>query len=64
MVSSPRLHVVPVIGLLFAVLLQLSYGQSTASSPAPAPSNDGSAIDQAIAYTLLLVALAITWLVH
>ncbi|XVE54292.1 hypothetical protein DITRI_Ditri03aG0069100 [Diplodiscus trichospermus] len=61
MMSSMRLHVLPVIGLFFA-LLQLSYGQS--SSPAPAPSNDGAAIDQGIAYTLLLVALAITYLIH
>ncbi|MBA0853113.1 hypothetical protein Goshw_013635 [Gossypium schwendimanii] len=36
------------------------------SSPAlaPGPSNDGAAIDQGIAYMLLLIALAITYLIH
>ncbi|MBA0722631.1 hypothetical protein Golax_003290 [Gossypium laxum] len=34
------------------------------SSPAPAPSSDGTAIDQGIAYILLLLALAITYLIH
>ncbi|XWS26872.1 hypothetical protein CRYUN_Cryun26dG0067400 [Craigia yunnanensis] len=63
MMSSMRLHVLPVIVLFFA-LLQLSYGQSMGSSPAPAPSNDGAAIDQGIAYILLLLALAITYLIH
>ncbi|XWS17240.1 hypothetical protein CRYUN_Cryun33cG0051000 [Craigia yunnanensis] len=62
MISSVRLNVLPVIVLFFA-LLQLSYGQSMGSS-APAPSNNGTAIDQGIAYTLLLVALAITYLIH
>ena len=64
MSSILRLHVLPVIGFLFFALLQLSYGQSMGSSPAPAPSNDGTAIDQGIAYTLLIVALAITYLIH
>ncbi|KAH1067688.1 hypothetical protein J1N35_032675 [Gossypium stocksii] len=46
------------------VLPKLSYGQSMGSSPAPLPSNDGTAIDQGIAYILLLLALAITYLIH
>ncbi|XVF34813.1 hypothetical protein REPUB_Repub18cG0090800 [Reevesia pubescens] len=64
MTSSMKLQVLPVIGFLFLALLQLSYGQSMGSSPAPAPSNDGTAIDQGIAYFLLLLALAITYLIH
>ncbi|XVE98193.1 hypothetical protein REPUB_Repub03eG0084600 [Reevesia pubescens] len=64
MMSSMKLHIFPVIGLLLLALLQLSYGQSMDSSPAPAPSNAGTAIDQGIAYILLLVALAITYLIH
>ncbi|PON94544.1 Arabinogalactan peptide, AGP [Trema orientale] len=45
---------------------QLSHGQSIAPSPAAAegPSSDGTAIDQGIAYVLLVVALAITYLIH
>ncbi|PSS01870.1 Glycylpeptide N-tetradecanoyltransferase [Actinidia chinensis var. chinensis] len=46
-------------------LFQLSRGQGHAPSPAPiGPFSDGTAIDQGIAYALLLVALAITYLVH
>ncbi|OMO58019.1 Arabinogalactan peptide, AGP [Corchorus olitorius] len=62
--SSMKLHVLPVLGFIVFALLQLSDGQSLGSSPfsspAPAPSmtNDGAAIDQGIAYVLLLVALA------
>ncbi|MBA0747481.1 hypothetical protein Gogos_004393 [Gossypium gossypioides] len=52
------------IGFLLFALVQLSYGQTTGSSPAPAPSSDGTAIDQGIAYILLLLALAITYLIH
>ncbi|KAI6679584.1 hypothetical protein NL676_033465 [Syzygium grande] len=37
---------------------------ATARSPAPAPSSDGLAIDQGIAYLLMLVALALTYIIH
>ncbi|OMO56402.1 Arabinogalactan peptide, AGP [Corchorus olitorius] len=39
-------------------------GQAQSTSPAPAPTSDGTAIDQGIAYILMLVALAITYLIH
>ncbi|KAL5771254.1 hypothetical protein ACOSP7_015408 [Xanthoceras sorbifolium] len=62
---SMRLFAVVVIGFMFLEILQLSYGQQVmASSPAPAPSRYGTVIDQGIAYVLLIVALAITYLVH
>lgn len=63
--SSVRLFALPVIGFMFLALLQLGYGQVMAPSPAPeGPSSDGTTIDQGIAYILLLVALAITYLIH
>ncbi|KAG8487341.1 hypothetical protein CXB51_021007 [Gossypium anomalum] len=66
MMSSIKVHVVQVIVALLFAVSQLGYGQTMDSSPAPAPgpSNDGAAIDQGIAYMLLLIALAITYLVH
>ncbi|KAJ4708417.1 Arabinogalactan peptide 20 [Melia azedarach] len=65
MANSVRLYAVPVIGFMLMALLQLGYAQNTAPSPAPPPpSSDGTAIDQGIAFVLLLVALAITYLVH
>ncbi|KAK8581743.1 hypothetical protein V6N12_071952 [Hibiscus sabdariffa] len=64
--SSMKLHVVAAMGLLFmaVALLPFGYGQSLDLSPAPAPSSDGTAIDQGIAYILLLLALAVTYLIH
>ncbi|KAB2076857.1 hypothetical protein ERO13_A06G061600v2 [Gossypium hirsutum] len=63
--GSTKFHVVPAaIRFLLFALVQLSYGQTLGSSPAPAPSSDGTAIDQGIAYILLLLALAITYLIH
>ncbi|KAI3453789.1 hypothetical protein Pfo_010452 [Paulownia fortunei] len=35
-----------------------------ALAPAPAPTSDGTAIDQGIAYGLMLLALALTYLIH
>ncbi|RDX91547.1 Arabinogalactan peptide 20, partial [Mucuna pruriens] len=44
-----------------AALLQ---AQPLAPAPAPAPANDGTSIDQGIAYVLMLVALVLTYLFH
>lgn len=34
------------------------------SSPAPAPTSDGTTIDQGIAYVLMLLALVLTYIIH
>ncbi|KAL3825228.1 hypothetical protein ACJIZ3_021257 [Penstemon smallii] len=47
---------------IFLLLLALVNAQ--VPEPAPAPSSDGVAIDQGIAYLLMLVALAITYMLH
>ncbi|KAK8682879.1 hypothetical protein V6N13_038960 [Hibiscus sabdariffa] len=65
--SPMKLHVFPAAtGFVLLALVQLSYGQAMGSSPAPAPapSSDGTAIDQGVAYFLLLLALAVTYLIH
>ncbi|KAJ6862949.1 arabinogalactan peptide [Populus alba x Populus x berolinensis] len=62
--SSMRLHALPIIGFMFLALLEFGFGQGTAPSPAEGPSNDGKTIDQGIAYILLMLALAITYLFH
>ncbi|XAR53323.1 hypothetical protein NMG60_11021844 [Bertholletia excelsa] len=63
--NSMKLAALPIIGFMLLALLQLSHGQGIAPSPAPpSPSNYGTALDQGIAYVLLLVALAITYLIH
>ncbi|KAI5556850.1 hypothetical protein BDE02_18G062600 [Populus trichocarpa] len=62
--SSMRLHALPIIGFMFLALLEFGFGQGTAPSPAEGPFNDGKTIDQGIAYVLLMLALAITYLFH
>ncbi|KAL3834214.1 hypothetical protein ACJIZ3_008950 [Penstemon smallii] len=37
---------------------------SNALPPAPYPTSDGTAIDQGIAYVLMLVALVLTYIIH
>nr|GMC58797.1 putative arabinogalactan peptide, AGP [Ipomoea batatas] len=54
-----RMAALPIFGFMLMALLQLGSAQVTAPSPAaPAPSNDGVAIDQGISYVLLMLALA------
>ncbi|KAI7731606.1 hypothetical protein M8C21_027420 [Ambrosia artemisiifolia] len=62
--DSMRLNVLPIFGFMLMVILQVTRAQNFAPSPTPVPTNDGAAIDQGIAYVLLVVALAITYLVH
>ncbi|RDX82806.1 Arabinogalactan peptide 16, partial [Mucuna pruriens] len=50
------------LALIFAALLSVASSQSTA--PAPAPTSDGTSIDQAVAYVLMLVALVLTYIMH
>nr|XP_016465746.1 PREDICTED: arabinogalactan peptide 22-like [Nicotiana tabacum] len=49
--------------LIFSIFLPAVQGQES-FAPAPAPASDGTTIDQGIAYVLMLLALAITYLIH
>ncbi|XP_028794712.1 arabinogalactan protein 20-like [Neltuma alba] len=56
-----------VLSLLFAIFsVSVVVGEAQSLSPAaaPSPSSDGTAIDQGIAYFLMLVALILTYLIH
>ncbi|KAK6147776.1 hypothetical protein DH2020_018697 [Rehmannia glutinosa] len=58
-----RLYILVAIFALFSALLIPSINAQV-PEPAPAPSSDGVAIDQGIAYVLMLVALALTYIIH
>ncbi|KAF5206423.1 hypothetical protein FRX31_003991 [Thalictrum thalictroides] len=64
--SSMRLqHATPVLVMLLLALLQLSHGQGLAPSSAPqGPTSDGNTIDQGIAFVLMMIALAVTYIFH
>ncbi|KAK9724732.1 hypothetical protein RND81_05G095100 [Saponaria officinalis] len=57
-VSRASFMVLAVFSLIFSMT------QAQSSAPAPAPTSDGTSIDQGIAYVLMLVALALTYLIH
>ncbi|KMT03050.1 hypothetical protein BVRB_8g196120 [Beta vulgaris subsp. vulgaris] len=59
-----RFYALPIIGILIMAIFKVAQGQMMVPSPAPLPPNDGAAIDQGIAYVLLLLALAVTYLFH
>ncbi|WOG94297.1 hypothetical protein DCAR_0313590 [Daucus carota subsp. sativus] len=49
---------------VFALFLALVLPSISAQAPAPAPTSDGSALDQGVAYVLMLLALAVTYIIH
>ncbi|KAG5036143.1 hypothetical protein AAZX31_04G219200 [Glycine max] len=61
-ISSASFRVVAFLSLLLAALMTLASSQVTA--PAPAPASDGTTIDQAVAYVLMLAALVLTYIMH
>ncbi|XVF13020.1 hypothetical protein REPUB_Repub08aG0171200 [Reevesia pubescens] len=50
--------------LVFAMISLPAAVRAQSFAPAPAPTSDGTSIDQGIAYVLMLVALALTYLIH
>ncbi|CAL4903467.1 unnamed protein product [Urochloa decumbens] len=51
-----------VAALVFAIAMPALAAAQEA--PAPAPTSDGTSIDQGIAYLLMIVALVLTYLIH
>ncbi|CAL0327460.1 unnamed protein product [Lupinus luteus] len=61
-VSCASLRVVAFLGLIYAALTSVASSQSPV--PAPAPTSDGTTLDQAIACVLMLLALVLTYIIH
>ncbi|XP_071701208.1 arabinogalactan protein 41-like [Rutidosis leptorrhynchoides] len=57
---------VTAMAVMMAVLLGIVCPRVDAQSfaPAPAPTSDGTSIDQGIAYALMIGALLLTYLIH
>lgn len=47
-----------------ALVFTIAMPAVAAQAPAPAPTSDGTSIDQGIAYLLMIVALVLTYLIH
>lgn len=52
-----------VLGLFMIAVMTAEVQASEAPAPSPQPTSDGHAIDQGIAYFLLLLALVLTYLI-
>ncbi|KAI3693435.1 hypothetical protein L6452_33270 [Arctium lappa] len=55
-------RVLLMMSIILAIICPFAQPQSLA--PAPAPSSDGTSIDQGIAYGLMIAALLLTYLIH
>ncbi|QCD91708.1 arabinogalactan protein 41-like [Vigna unguiculata] len=51
------------LSLIFTLYIPLS-ANAQSLPPAPPPTSDGTSIDQGIAYVLMMLALALTYLIH
>ena len=56
------IHIFAAFALIFAIIMPAVQGDAFA--PVPAPTSDGTAIDQGIAYGLMLIALVLTYIIH
>ncbi|WCJ36786.1 arabinogalactan protein 41 [Euphorbia peplus] len=63
-ISGVSFGYLAIIAIIYVTMVPSAYAQSPTSAPTPAPTSDGNAIDQGIAYVLMLVALAVTYLIH
>ncbi|PSS04429.1 Arabinogalactan peptide 20 like [Actinidia chinensis var. chinensis] len=61
-VTRASMAAAAMLALIFAVFSPAAVAQS--AGPAPAPTSDGTAIDQGIAYVLMLLALVLTYIIH
>ncbi|CAL0312470.1 unnamed protein product [Lupinus luteus] len=59
-----RLFYFSILSLVLFAISDIGQAHEFTPSPSPAPSSDGSRVDRGIAYLLMLVALAITYMFH
>ncbi|KAG5009348.1 hypothetical protein JHK82_017920 [Glycine max] len=59
-----NIFALPLLALFIMAISRLAQAQDLPLSPAPPPTSDGTAIDQGIAYILMVVALGITYMIH
>ncbi|KAA0048925.1 Arabinogalactan protein 20 [Cucumis melo var. makuwa] len=58
--SNPTTRAFKALFTIFSLIFFILSPLVDAAAPAPAPSSDGTSIDQGIAYVLMLVALVLT----
>ncbi|QCD91989.1 Arabinogalactan peptide [Vigna unguiculata] len=59
-----QVFLMSLIALAFSSLPSSINAQLLPPAPAPAPTSDGIAVDQGVAYVLMLLALVLTYIIH
>lgn len=62
--NALRLFYFSILSLVLLAISDMGQAHDLTLSPAPAPSSNGTALDQGIACLLMLLALAITYMFH
>ncbi|CAK8534058.1 unnamed protein product [Lathyrus sativus] len=62
--NTVNIFIFPILSILLMAISHMAHAQNLDLSPAPAPTSDGTAMDQNIAYFLMLLALVITYMLH
>ncbi|RHN52879.1 putative arabinogalactan peptide, AGP [Medicago truncatula] len=59
-----NIFIFPLLTILFMAISHMGHAQNFDISPAPTPTSDAQSLDQVIAYSLMVVALVITYMLH
>lgn len=62
--KTMNIFIFPLLTILFMAISHMGHAQNFDISPAPTPTSDAQILDQGIAYSLMLVALVITYMLH
>ncbi|OIW03672.1 hypothetical protein TanjilG_30736 [Lupinus angustifolius] len=62
--KAVKFFALPILTLVLMAITHFGEAHDLANSPTPPPTSDGIALDQGVAYLLMLVALAITYTFH
>ncbi|RHN52877.1 putative arabinogalactan peptide, AGP [Medicago truncatula] len=62
--KTMNIFIFPLLTILFMAISHMGHAQNFDISPAPTPTSDAQILDQGIAYSLMLVALVITYMFH
>ncbi|PWA40638.1 arabinogalactan protein 22 [Artemisia annua] len=56
--------VMAIFVVLMSLILPTINAQAPVPAPGPSPTSDGATIDQGVAYVLMMLALALTYIMH
>ena len=64
MIARKAAVIAVTLALLFTISLPAAAAAAMDDAQSPSPTNDGTTVDQGIAYVLMLLALIVTYIIH